>query len=259
MSYKKNDLLKNVPDSLKNPLFDEYNKIIRNYTERRWEPTELNGGKLCEIVYSIIQGYTTGKYPTTPSKPKNMVDSCRELENLEAARYPRSIRIQIPRIILALYEIRNNRGVGHAGGEVDPNEMDATATLAMSKWLLAELIRIFHDISTEHATNAVTSITERIFPLVWEVDGKKRILDHQISQKRKTLLLLYTCSNGASESDLLIWTEHTNASIYRRDILKILHKSRLIEYDQLKKSAKISPKGIEFVENNLDLVTNKLR
>ena len=43
-------------------------------------------------------------------------------------------------MIVALYEIRNDRGVGHTGGDVDPNHMDASMVLAGAKWLVAELV-----------------------------------------------------------------------------------------------------------------------
>ena len=37
-------------------------------------------------------------------------------------RHSLSVRIQISRMIVALYEVRNNRNVGHVGSEVDPNQ-----------------------------------------------------------------------------------------------------------------------------------------
>src|SRR5438876_337250 len=83
------------------------NKLARHYRESRWEPAELNGGKLSEIVYTILKGHVDGAFPATPSKPRNMVDACGALAS--ANSFPRAIRIQIPRIIVALYEIRNNR------------------------------------------------------------------------------------------------------------------------------------------------------
>src|SRR5262245_16799160 len=113
------DALKGVPKGLRAPLLEEFNKLARHYRESRWEPSELNGGKLCEIVYSILKGYVGGSFPASPSKPSNMVDACRALET--ASPFPRAIRIQIPRMLVALYEIRNNRNVGHVGADVDPN------------------------------------------------------------------------------------------------------------------------------------------
>jgi hypothetical protein len=114
-----------LPDGLKKALLGSFNEIMRNFRERRWEPSELNGGKLCEVVHSILRGHVDGRMPALPMKPRNMVDACHDLEKADAKRFSRSVRIQIPRMLIALYEIRNNRGVGHVGGDVDPNHMDA--------------------------------------------------------------------------------------------------------------------------------------
>jgi hypothetical protein len=54
-----------------------YQEIISNYLERRWEPAELNGGKFCEAVYSIINGAVKGSFPAKASKPSNMRERIR--------------------------------------------------------------------------------------------------------------------------------------------------------------------------------------
>ena len=40
-----------------------------------------------------------------------------ELERVGETTLSRSLRIQVPKVLLTIYEIRNNRGVGHVGGE----------------------------------------------------------------------------------------------------------------------------------------------
>src|SRR5690606_10298786 len=96
-------LLGALPSGLKNPLIHEYKKLTQNYMEHRWEPAELSAGKICEIVYSIIKGHVDGNYPASPSKPRNMVAACKQLEN--ETSLPRSFQILIPRMLPALYEI----------------------------------------------------------------------------------------------------------------------------------------------------------
>src|SRR5947209_3579436 len=140
-----NTLLSGLPVGLRTPLIDAYSEIARNYAERRWEPAELNGGKLSEVVYTILDGATSAAFAAAPKKPKNMVDACKEIERRPAnpARPgDRSIRVLLPRLLPYLYEIRNNRNVGHVGGDVDPNFSDATAVFSCANWLLAELVRI---------------------------------------------------------------------------------------------------------------------
>lgn len=71
-----------LPTTLRDTLIKSYREIAANFSEHRWEPSELNGGKFSEAVYSIIEGQLTGKFPAKAAKPKDMVKACRSLENL---------------------------------------------------------------------------------------------------------------------------------------------------------------------------------
>jgi hypothetical protein len=241
-----------IPDGLRNPLIAAFNEIVRNFRERRWEPSELNGGKLCEVVYTIIRGKIDGTYPTKPGKPRNMISSCEALES-ENHRFGRPLCIQIPRMLVALYEVRNNRGVGHVGGDVDPNHMDAMLVLNMAKWLMAELIRIFHEVATAEATQAVEILIERTVPLVWRVAGKSRVLNPTLTMKKKVLALLSDTSGPLAETKLFESTEHSNPTVFRRDVLLPLHREKLIEYDKDTREVHLSPIGIRFVEDQIPL------
>lgn len=248
-------LLGGIPSGLRSTLIDSLSEICRNYSERRWEPSELNGGKLCEAVYCVAHGVLSGTFPAIASKPANMVDACRDLER----NYPpvpgrvgdRSLRILIPRLILGIYEFRSNRGVGHVGSDVDPNFMDATLVHGMSKWLVAELIRIFHQVTTYDAELAVNALVERKLPIIWERDGIRRVLVVGLDYADETLLLLYSTPNWTAASDLVNWTEHSNGTVYRRTVLTRLHDDRLIEFDAKQDRACITPAGIRVVESRL--------
>ena len=247
-------VLASISSTLRDELFQAFNEILTNYRERRWEPSELNGGKLCEVVYTILRGHVDGKFPSRASKPRNMLDACKALEAADAQQFSRSVRIQLPRMLVALYEIRNNRGVGHVGGDVDPNLMDASAVLAMSKWVLAELIRIFHSVTTDAAELTVEAVVERTIPVVWEFNGKLRVLNSHLSMREKTLVLLYHHGNRAIEENVLRdWVEHSNSSAYRSGILTKCHREKLIEYDVRTKLVALTPLGVAFVENNISL------
>ncbi|TIS65599.1 hypothetical protein [Mesorhizobium sp.] len=239
-----------IPEGLRRPLLEEYNKLAKHYREGRWEPAELNGGKLCEIVYSILKGHADGAFANAPYKPDNMVIACRKLE--EATGFPRSVRIQIPRMPLALYEIRNNRNVGHVGADVDPNHMDASVVLAMVKWVMAELVRIFHNTTPEEATQVVESLTERSLPILWRVGGLTRVLA-PLSAKDKTLAVLYSVPGPLDVRSLLASVEYSNPSRYRSIILKAAHRAHLLHFDTKADTAQISPLGSRHVEERVAL------
>jgi hypothetical protein len=233
-------------------LLKALNEVLRNYRERRWEPSELNGGKLCEVVYTVLRGHVDGRFPPKAAKPPNMVDACKALEQSTVARFPRSVRIQIPRMLVALYEIRNNRGVGHVGGDVDPNFMDATVVVAMSKWVVAELIRVFHAVPVEEAQRLVDGLIERTLPIIWRVGNTVRVLEPSMSARDKAVVLLYHANDWIREDQLREWAEYSNPSMFR-DILLKCHKQKLLEYDPKTRRATLSPAGIRYVETRISL------
>lgn len=246
-----NDVLLGIPETFRLPLLEEYRKVVRNYREHRWEPAELGGGKFSEIVYSILHGFASGSYATAPFKPRNMVDACRALE--QTPNVPRSVRIQIPRVLLALYEVRNNRNVGHVGGDVDPSYMDATMVLAGVKWVMAELVRLFHAVSVDVATGLVEELTDRTTTLVWNVGNISRVLDFTLSAREKVLVLLYSKSGFQSSRWLAKSMDYKNVSQLRAKVLLVLHREGFIHFDSKSDQSTLSPLGIRFVEQNINL------
>lgn len=244
-------ILAGVPAGLRDPLLAALNEIATNFAAHRWEPSELNGGKLCETAYTILRSYVDGAWASKPSKPTDFKTACLDFEKVDKTKFPQSARITTPRLLMALYEIRNNRGVGHAGSDVDPNHMDATLVLAGAKWVVAELVRIFHGVTTAEATEVVDALVERAVPAVWSIGTIRRVLVPGMSMKDQTMLLLYGPAGWVNEGDLLAAVEHSNPSVYRRDVLARGHKDRLIEYDATNRRAHITPLGIAYVETKL--------
>lgn len=238
-----------LPPQLRDDLLGSFEEMIRNYSERRWGPAELDGAKLCEAAFSICEGLCTGKMPPRTQKPKNVVAASLALEQYTSA--PRSVRIQIPRIIVGLYEVRNNRNVGHLGGDVDPSHMDATYVVEASKWIVAELVRVLHQLPVEEAGALVEALVERQVPLVWIINGQRRVLDPQMKTTDKSLLLLHGHAGAVDEARLAEWVEHPTLSHFRRDVLKPLHKKKLIDYSASERTAVISPLGVARVESHL--------
>jgi hypothetical protein len=241
-----------IPAALRDPLLQAFNEIVRNFREGRWEPSELNGGKLCEIIFTILRGHVDGNFSSAPSKPRNMVDACYALQ-VDGKALGRSVSIQIPRMLLALYEIRNNRGVGHIGGDVNPNHMDAVVVLSMAKWLMAELLRIFHSVDTAAATEAIETLVEKTVPIVWKIDGKIRVLSPSLEMRDKTLIVLWANAGPMTEEQLRASVEYRNQTLFRQNILTPAHRDKLIDYDSKTALVHISPLGIRHVEENIKL------
>jgi hypothetical protein len=237
-------LLAAVPTGLREPLFAELNSIVQNFLEGRWSPSELSGGRFSEIVYTILQGHAAGSYAKKPSKPGNFVDACRALE--KNAHVPRSFQILIPRMLPALYEVRNNRGVGHVGGDVDPNFMDSTLVVSMAKWIVAELVRVFHDLSVAEAQTIVDSLAEVTLPMVWSEGGMKRVLDPTVSLKTQILMLVGSTPSKTKHTDLERWIEPQSKGYLLR-ALRDLHSKRHVEFSEAEGLVQILPPGAKLL------------
>jgi hypothetical protein len=237
-----------IPAGLRTPLLDEYQGITQAYFQRKWLPLELSGGRFCEVVYTILVGHAAGQYPAAPNKPKDFPAACKTLEN--NAGVPRSFQILIPRLLPALYEIRNNRGVGHVGGDVDPNFMDATAVISMANWVIAELVRVLHGLSTDEAQAVVDGLVDRKTPIIWQSGDMKRVLNPRMKLPDQVLLLVASCPSGCSFGDLVIWLDAEDRN-YLRKVLTRLHSKRFLEVASNLSHIQILPPGAEYTDKNL--------
>lgn len=234
-----------LPPGLRDPLIAEHDALIQAYLERRWTPAGVSGGKFCEIVYTILDGSGTGTYSSKPTKPKDMVAACKALE--QRMDLPRSFRILIPRMLPPLYEVRNNRGAGHAGGEVDPNHMDTVVVLAMVNWVMAELVRVLHSTTTEEAQSVVDSLASRRTPLIWQGAERRRVLDTSLSLVDEALVLIGTAGQAVKAEDVFRDTGAANRTYFTK-LLRKLHKERLIELEAKESTVTMLPPGTARVE-----------
>ena len=165
---------------------------------------------------------------------------------------PESFRILVPRALSFVYTLRNKRDIGHVGGDVDANEIDASTAVRVVDWCVSETIRVVHNMSLEEAQDILDSIAEREMVTIWTVAGKKRILRLDLSRTDQTLALLYNDPEVAvAAEDLASWVEAPRLSDFRRDVLRPLHRRRLIEFDAETDTAVLSPTGAEAAEEIL--------
>jgi len=233
-----------LPDTLRDELLLEYGKISNGFFEGKWEPSELSGGKFCEIVYAIIDGYSKGgggNYPNHATKPQNMESACRNLAN--NTTLPDSLRLSVPRALIFLYDVRNRRGVGHmGGGSISPNHIDSLIVLNVVKWVLAELVRTLHLTSVTTASLTIESLATREIPLVWENNGVKRVLD-TMSAKSQVLILLYSNEEPMTPQQLRQSIEYKNFTNFKNKVIKPLHGKRLIDFSATNNTITITPTG----------------
>lgn len=239
-----------IPEPLRPRLIQHYLGVHQAYAEGKYDHCGQHVGKFCEVMLRCLQERLTGAYHPMGQKIVNFKTDCERLENITG--FPESLRIVIPRCLVFLYTMRNKRDIGHVGGDVDANPIDAATYTRLSDWCVSELLRVVHTLSLEDAQALLDAMAVRHVPQVWSVAGKHRVLVKDMSIKDKALLLLYSkADTGVLAEDLWDWTKHPKFSNFKRDVLRPLDVESLIEYDRDTEAVILSPTGARYVEENL--------
>ena len=243
-------LKKHLDATLVGELLRTYREIKNQYFLGHHEPSELNGGKFCEAVYRILEFVTqSGKYTALGKHVPRLSEKLWNMQQLDSAKFGQSVRVHIPRVLVSIYEIRNGRGVGHLGGDVNPNLADSTFIASGADWVMAELIRVYYGCSLNQAQGIVDGLVRRKVLVVHDYGDVKRVLNPKTKFLDQVLILLAASDQGAlSEAELVDWTEHSNPTIFKRDVLGRLHKSRHVEWRN--GTCRISPTGLRRAEEN---------
>ncbi|TQN60375.1 hypothetical protein FLX27_16470 [Agrobacterium tumefaciens] len=213
-----------------------------------WEKLGIKAGKICEIAYCILDGICTGVFPAAINKPRDMQAACRALEQENSTNAPRSARVQIPRVVAATYELRNNRAIGHASSEISPNKMDGLFFHQSIKWIVSELIRICGRLNQSEATKLIEAINVRWSTAVWDDGRRKRLLLSGLSKQDELLAILYFSDFTTTLKDVRAWLEIENITNFKNRVVIPLHKKKFINFDKEIGNISLLPPGITYVE-----------
>jgi hypothetical protein len=244
--------LSGLPADFRRRLVDRYIDLRSELAKGKADTVGMRAAYFAETLIRFLQDHLTGTHTPFGTRITNFTDECRKLEKTTAHPNDEGIRVIMPRALDFLYTLRNKRGMGHVGGDVDANGIDATTCVRIADWCLCELIRVFHSSSLEEAQAILDALTVRELPEIWAVGGKKRVLNSSLDYKSQVLLLLSGAEEAsATVEDIQDWIEHPRLANLKNQVLRPLHQARLIEYDGENQIVTISPTGIEMVERQI--------
>jgi len=239
-------------------------RIIREYLSLKerarrsqfnsdYDSSGISSGKFCETVFRFLEfELKSGAFTPFKDHINNLPKELNGLELLPKTSGNESLRVLIPRALTFIYTIRNKRGIGHVGGDVEANFVDISTIVKTADWVIIELIRIYHLLPLEDAQAIVETLSTRSIPEVWEINGKRRILKKGLDFRDKVLLLTYNeVAAGTAVEDLFDWVEYSNLSVFKKNVLGSLHSDGLIEFDKELDFVHLSPLGVKDVEERI--------
>jgi len=231
-------------------LVDAYEELKTRYFRRDFRPGQLEAGRFAEAAFRILQLKTEGSYTPVGKQLPRLPDLMQTLESADASHIHESVRIHIPRVLAAVYNVRNRRDVGHIAADVDVNSMDAEFVVGACSWVLAEFVRLFHMCSPEKAQAFVEGIVKRRAPLVQVFGETPFVLKPGLSVKDEILVLLYhQGSAGATLDQLDGWLPSVKRSAISSRLSELERKYRYVR--RVGGCIFTTDTGIEFVEARL--------
>lgn len=220
-------------------LFESHYLLTEHYYLGRYRECAFEGGRFAESALRMLQQVLKGTYIPLGTHINDFTRETRALEQLDRNRFKEPLRIQIPRTIQLIFDIRNKRDIGHVGGDVDANFSDATLSLNSCNWVLTEFLRIYYTSDINTAQRLVNNLVKVRIPLIQEFDGYLKILKPELSLPNKILALLYYRGvEGATVDQLKTWLpygisinnmnvallrlEHKKAFIHRKETLCLI-------------------------------------
>jgi hypothetical protein len=173
--------------------------MVKDYQQREWEDANAKAGKFVEAVLKALWRHTGEVVPT--GKRFGAGDIMNRIEN--KMTLSDSLRVTIPRACRFAYEVASNRGARHDADEIEANEMDANAVLALCSWILAETVRNSqHGLDLNEAKAVVDSVVKRRYPFIEEIDGRVYVDIADSAREAALLILWHVYPKRITEDDL---------------------------------------------------------
>lgn len=230
------------------PLVDEvlasFAEAKRRFHRRDLRPQAVEGGRFSEGVMRLMQFEATGIHEPLDSRNFNVGRAITQLENTVSATD--AVRFHIPRAVRLIYDIRNNRDTGHLRDGIDPNLQDATLVVTCMDWILAEMVRIAHNVSADEAQKIIANLVTKEVPLIEEFEGRP-VVSKDLPRKEHVLVILYWAGSEATRSDLRKWLP-ANVAKYLAQFLADLEKDHLVHTTG--ENVYLTRRGIQSVEEH---------
>jgi hypothetical protein len=205
-----------IPTELVDELLEAFAETKRRYYRDDLRPSEIEGARFSEAVFRILEWAATGTYTALGDNLPKVPTLLGRLEQATAA--PDSVRFHIPRSLRLIYDVRNKRNVAHLADGIDPNQQDATMVVRNMEWVMAELVRLYHNVSAHEAHGIIVDLVSKEVPLIQEFDGFPRVLKQLRASDHLLVLLYWRGAEGATLDQLRDWARPPMRAQIRRTL-----------------------------------------
>lgn len=214
-----------LDETLAEQLLDEFLDAERRFLLQDWEPATLDGGQFAEIASRIVYHIDSGNLNRT----KGVNDCLKYVEdptNGNAHAFSnRRASLHLCKVLRTLYKFRSQRGAVHIDPNYTANELDSSLVMALVRWVMCELLRLFWTADRQEVVRAIKEVVRFDVPAILTIDGRPLVVTTECTVEQEVLLLLHNAGEvGLTTSELSGSTPRSNSSV--RSAVSVLNSAR---------------------------------
>ncbi len=236
-----------INQTLAEQLIEEARKLEESFLLKRWQHSELNGGRLAEVAARIIYSVDSGNVSLTKS-----VDDClKYIDNNQVTHnFPEpQAAIHMAKVLRSIYKMRSQRGAVHVSPTYTANEIDSRLIIESARWILAELLRLFVAAHKDEVASMIKEIARFPNPLIRAYEDIPLLQSVGFTIEEEILAHLIEERDGMTIQQLITIIPRDQSSVRRAASRLATSKLRQV----VKRSDKwlITDLGIERIEHRI--------
>jgi hypothetical protein len=187
--------------TLAGQLYSEATALEEAFALKKWQHTELDGGRFAEVAARIVYGFDSGAF----NLGKPYEDCVKYIENTTVTHaFPDAKSAhQILYVLRAIYKLRSQRGAVHVSPTYTANEIDSRLVVEGVRWVLAELLRLFATSDQAALVAAIEELSRFPTPLIRNFGGQPFVQSINFTTEEEVLVHLLHDRNGMTQADLV--------------------------------------------------------
>lgn len=178
-----------IDPALASAIVESYVEMQRRFLAGDWQPTELDGGRLCEAIARAVYQLDSGTVMHS-QLPKQLTEQVEDEKNQKVHALSHADRIHICKTISLVYKFRSSRGSVHISPHYKADYMDSMLMVHAGKWMFAEFLRLAWTKDKAVIAETIAQLVQLEYSLIHELEGVPLVLDASVSAPAEILLLL---------------------------------------------------------------------
>ncbi|ELZ93956.1 hypothetical protein C440_10063 [Haloferax mucosum ATCC BAA-1512] len=219
-------------------LVNDYDQMRKKLSIGEYTEAGAYVGNFCENLVNILRDVVGEEVEQDVSVHSFVKKSISNGYHADVSNW---VRVTLPRMVQATYELRSKRDTVHTNLDIPVNHADTQTAVRQCTWMLCELLREFgQEDDIDEIAGIIDDLSSPIVPHIDSHNGTRLITKADLETKQEILVHLYYHGSELSADRLTKWIPG-KSKVQITGIIGSMKQAREVFYEDGK--AKLTTKG----------------